>query len=103
MLRISLKDLHKNPRAQVLRLLSVAGDLYLIELEIEGQWHRVTDEAGAALQYRSQLAAKKPFKGLGITRALLRHESAYDEMVGLSAEGKNVMEVNIQIPDRDYS
>lgn len=103
MRRITLKELDRSRSAQGLRLLGFDGDLYLVELEIDGHWYRVTDEQGAALQYRSQLAAKKPFKGLGITRALLRHRSAYDEMVGLPEGGENLMEIGIQLPDYDYS
>ncbi len=101
---ISIQELQAS-RAEIslLRLLSVELGLYLVEVEVDDQTLRVTDDQGQALVFRSQLAAKQPFKKLSVKKAVLRHESAYDEMVGLPAGGENVMEVTIALPADDYS
>lgn len=100
---ISLKSLlKKKPAIDSLTLLSFDMDIYLVELDIGGQSVRVVDDDGKPMAWRSQLLAKKPFKGLGIKRSRLRHESTYDEMIGMPPKGGE-MEVSIQNPDDDPS
>jgi hypothetical protein len=53
--------------------------------------------------FRSQLAAKIPFKGFSVQRAVLEHQSYYDEMIGLQGEKVEPLLVDISLPDNDYS
>lgn len=104
MSRISLTELKSTkPQVDVLRLLSLEPAIYIVEVDIGGDTLRVVDDQGHALTYRCQLDAKKPFKGLGIEQTRLRHESPYDEMIGLPGKAETGMEVRIQNPDDDYT
>jgi len=102
---ITLRQLERlNPCIDVLRLRSYDHALYLVELVIDQATYLVQDNQGAALTFRSPLAAKKPFKGLNILRAELVQESAYDEMIGQPLRAQsNALKVNIALPDNDLS
>jgi hypothetical protein len=102
---MTLQHLHKiRPAIALLRLRSFDPDLYLVELVIADRTYVVKDEQGRTLSFRSMLAAKKPFKGLTITRAEMVQESAYDEMVGQPLrQDRNTLQVNISLPDDDLS
>lgn len=103
MRKVSLSSVQEyRNRIETLRLHSFERDLYLAEIEVDGEPLQVVGEDGSPASWRSQLAAKNAFKGLGITRARLRHQSSYDEMIGLG-EAAEAMEVDIQNPDADYS
>ncbi len=101
---VTIDDLHdRRPEIEVLCLRSLDPDLYLVEVLIGGERLRVTGSDGKSLTARSQLAAKRPFKGLTVMRAVVRHESSYDEMVGQPGRAGNAMEVTISRPDDDLS
>ena len=98
---ISLSALHeRDPTIDVLRIRSIDPELYIVEVEFDGQCLRVTDEDGEPLSFRGVPAAKQPFSSLTIREAFLVHESAYDEMVGqpTGGDGGNLMQVRIALP-----
>ncbi|MCB1647612.1 MAG: hypothetical protein KDI36_19275, partial [Pseudomonadales bacterium] len=77
--------------------------VYTTSVCLNGEMHRVVDDSGQSLIFRSQLAAKKPFRQLGITRTTLAHQSYYDEMVGSVPKAANLAVFPIASPDQDLS
>ena len=63
-------------------LLSHAPGIYLVQVKIGGCFFRVTGPDGMNLVFRSQMAAKKTLEGLKVLRAVLEHQSSYDQMIG---------------------
>ncbi|MDH2431460.1 DUF6482 family protein [Pokkaliibacter sp. MBI-7] len=91
------------PSPQALRLRSLENSLYLVEVQVGDEWHSVRDEQNQCLRFRSQIDAKKPFRGMGISRAYLCHHSAYDEMIGQpGGDLDNELMVPIADPDHDH-
>lgn len=104
-MKTTLDALQKNAiRIHELRLRSLECELYMVSV-IDDLGHElmVCDEHGSPLSFRSQLAAKKPFKGLGIDKTLLVHDSPYNEMIGVNNAKVDPMLVKIANPDQDYS
>lgn len=100
--RITLEELSGRGPIEVLRLLSFDPEIYLVEVELEEGRYLLAGAGNVVLSFRSQLAAKAPFKGMHIQRTVLRHQSSYDEMIGLAPEpGGNAMEMRIAAPDAD--
>jgi len=102
--KLKLSQLSEKEPIGLLRVLSFDPDLYLVEVEINGICYSVVDEDDRPLSYRSQLAAKRPFRNRVVKKAVLRHQSTFDEMIGQQQrEGSNQLEVSIQLPHLDYS
>ena len=97
--------LNRNEPIDVLRVLSFEAEVYSVEVDIGDRTLLVKADDGSSLMFRSQLAAKKPFKTFDVRRAVLRHQSAYDEMIGIEhgSAGNNRLEVTIALPRDDYS
>lgn len=95
---ISLSELLAlSPVIDLMRIRSCDPELYIVELEFDNMIYLVTDDGGDTLQYRGQIAAKKPFQSLRIKSAVLAHRSAYDEMVG-QPPSNNDMEIPTTVP-----
>ena len=103
--RITLEEVQSQKGSvDVLRIRSYEMEIYLVEVEMGGSPLLVTDRDGNPLKFRSQLAAKKPFRGLNITRTVLRHQSTYDEMIGHDFDKvDNALEVKLADPSKDLS
>jgi len=56
--------------------------IYLVQVKIRGSCYRVIGPDGMNLVFRSQMAAKKMLEGLNVMKAVLEHQSSYDEMIG---------------------
>lgn len=70
--------------------------LYLVSIVHEGEERYVTDEKGSFLKSFNKLSLQAKFKGLIVGEMMLRHQSPYDEMIGLSEDvTDNTMEVPI--------
>ena len=68
--------------------------LYQVSVLVDGIEHIVTDKKGKLLRSFNTLEIQAMFETLPVKETVLRHQSAYDEMVGLSYEGgTNAMEV----------
>lgn len=77
-------------------LLSHDPGIYLVQVNIRGSFFRVVDHDGMNLVFRSQMAAKKALEGLNVFRAVLEHQSSYDEMIGqVRREQPNRLQVPI--------
>ncbi|KDE39267.1 hypothetical protein ADINL_2396 [Nitrincola lacisaponensis] len=103
-MKITLKQLQQGHPVKQLILQSMECELYLVNIcdHTDQRWI-VCDEQGKPLSYRSQLDAKKPFKGLGIQQTLLEHQSPYNEMIGIEPAQVAALQVRIANPDQDYS
>ena len=104
-MKVSLQQLQNgNTLVDTLIVQSFECEHYLVNvLDISGNRLIVCDDSGKPLSFRSQLDAKKPFKGLGITTTQLEHQSPYNEMIGITPSPVAAMNVPIANPDQDYS
>lgn len=103
-MKVTVDQLAKDrPAIAELRLKSFECEHYLVEVELASGRALVCNADGRPQVYRSQLAAKVPFKGMGIKRAVLEHQSHYDEMIGLSTTSVEPLLVDISLPDNDLS
>lgn len=68
--------------------------LYQVSVEIDGQEHIVTDSQGKMLRAHSTLEMQTLFEELPVGKLVLRHQSAYDEMINQPVrQGSNMLEV----------
>ena len=103
-MKISLETLQtERPVIESLVLKSFECEIYLVDVKIDSKDFQVVDERGKPLMFRSQLAAKKAFKGLGISETLLSHSSPYNEMIGIDSGPVEPMLVRLNNPDEDLS
>lgn len=104
-MKISIKELQESGyQIKQLILQSIAPDHYLVSICVTDNIHIIVcNDQGQPLCFRSQLDAKKPFKGLGIKTTLLEHHSVYNEMIGLESPQTSALLVTIANPDQDYS
>ena len=101
-MKITLEQLSMGD-VQCLFLRSFENGIYLTEVELAVGRYTVCDGIGQPLKFRSQLEAKKPFKGLGIQHTHLVQQSPYNEMIGMPADRVEPLEVKLLNPDQDYS
>lgn len=105
-MKIALAEVKQQAgRIEQLVLRAFESSLYLVQVKL-AQGHEllnVCDERGDILRFNSQLQAKFPFKGLGITDTVLIHDSPYNEMIGLPAASTEPLRVKLANPDDDYS
>ncbi|MBT8147636.1 MAG: hypothetical protein KJN90_12335 [Gammaproteobacteria bacterium] len=70
--------------------------LYLVSVLLGDQEHYVTDSEGNFLKSFNKLELQARFSGLPVGVILLRHQSPYDEMIGLPEDSvDNTLEVRI--------
>lgn len=98
-----LSDLDNTMMIECLDVLSFEPEIYLAQVVIAGTRYRVYRSPGELLREFSQLALKKHFKGLEISKTKLIHRSSYDEMIGNAAPASGHLAVKIPHPDNDPS
>lgn len=91
---IVLSKLEKYFVVEKLIFHSVDLSLYQASAIIDQQEHFITDNKGALLRSRSLVELQKLLRNVSATQAVLRHTSAYDEMIGGSEKpATNALEV----------
>lgn len=71
--------------------------LYQASVEVDGERYSVMDNSGKRLVTHSLVEMQKRCRKLNATQQVLRHESAYDEMVGGPEKGStNALEVPLK-------
>ena len=91
---ITLSKLNEATQIDKAIIQSGDGSLYHLVVSIDGQEVLVVDEHGRGLCSRSKSALQKTLTGLPVSQTVLRHISAYDEMIGHPPrEGSNTLEV----------
>lgn len=104
MQRLTLDQLKRDkPAIKQLIVRSFECEIYLVELILKDGLYIFCDAAGRPQMFRSQLAAKLPFKGMGVRETILTQASPYNEMIGLDVGSIEPLSVHISNPDDDYS
>ncbi|GGO64784.1 DUF6482 family protein [Bowmanella pacifica] len=91
---IRLTELTKTTHIEKVVIQSLDLSLFQLYVAINRQEHLVVDESGRAIRASNILNLQKLFDGIKVSQMCLRHESAYDEMIGQPAKpGGNRLEV----------
>ena len=91
---ISLSKLQKYFSVEKLIYHSIDLSLYQVSAIVEGEEHYITDENGKFLRSVNLIELQKLLKNLPALKTVLRHTSAYDEMIGGPAKtSSNLLEV----------
>ena len=88
----------REPARVVIRSLEQA--LYQVTVEFEGKSHLLTENSGKVFRCHSLQRAREALQTLPVASLTLRHESAYDEMVGQPVrEQDNALEVPLSLEE----
>lgn len=79
---ITLSKLQKYFSVEKLIYHSIDLSLYQVSAVVEGEEHYITDEKGKFLRSVNLIELQKLLKNLPTIKSVLRHTSAYDEMIG---------------------
>ena len=91
---ISVSKLQKYLVVEKLIYHSIDLSLYQVSAIIDGEEHYVADERGKLLRSINLLDLQKQLKQVTAEKTVLRHTSAYDEMIGGPEKGEsNALEV----------
>jgi hypothetical protein len=75
---------------------SLDRSLYQVTVTVDGARHLLVDETGRTIRHRSLQSVREMLQGFPVAAITLRHESAYDEMVGQPGrEQSNALEVTV--------
>jgi hypothetical protein len=95
-MKVSIKDLRRRDDINKVIIESVDLSIYIARAVLDGREYLVSDVDGSVLKTRNLMAMKEQLEGLAIREIVLQQRSAYDEMVGHSAEPvDNAMEVSL--------
>ena len=103
-MKITLSELSRlaDPVAATIHSLDLA--LYQVTVEVEGSERLVAYDDGKPFRERSLQRTREMLAEMPVASVTLRHESAYDEMIGQDVrEDSNALEVNLKPldpPDR---
>ena len=91
---IALSKLEKYFVVDKLIFHSVDLSLYQASAIIDGQEHYITDEKGVLLRSINLVELQKHLREVSASKTVLRHTSAYDEMIGAAEKpATNALEV----------
>jgi hypothetical protein len=77
---------------------SIEASLYQLSLEIDGKEYYITNDKGEMLRAFNLIKLQQMTRGLKSKKMVLRHNSPYDEMIGLdevTQERSNTLEVTL--------
>jgi Family of unknown function (DUF6482) len=95
-MKVSIKDLRRRDGIAKVIIESVDLSIYIARAVIDDQEYLISDVDGSVLKTRNLMTMKEQLHGLPILEMVLLQRSAYDEMVGHSAEPvDNAMEVRL--------
>lgn len=95
---ITLAQLYHLGSVDKVIIHSIDMSLYQLSVELDGKEFYVTDNKGKLLRAFNTLQLQKQVRSIEVKKMLLRHTSAYDEMIGLAEPHKhnsNMLEVEI--------
>ncbi len=93
---ITLDELKQQPCIDKIVIHSIDGMLYQAYADIEGEEFLVVNEQGKPLRHNNKISLQEEFESLPCQKMTLRHQSAYDEMIGQpEREGSNQLEVSL--------
>lgn len=86
----------KRPAPVVIHSLEQA--LYQVTVELDGKTHLLVENSGKTFRCHNLQQAREALQTLPVASLTLRHQSAYDEMVGQAVrEGCNALEVPLSL------
>ena len=88
-MKISLKESLSLETIEKVVLNSCEQSLYLVSIIINGEERFVTNEKGDYLKSFNKLDLQKLFSSTRVKKMVLRHKSAYNEMIGLQEHSEN--------------
>ena len=91
-------ELEKIECIDVVRIHSLASNLYQLAVVIDGQEWFVEDRTGRPITSHNKIALQNLFEHKQVHKMVLCHHSAYDEMVGQPIGEGNVLEVPLGMP-----
>ncbi|MDF1763721.1 MAG: DUF6482 family protein [Oleibacter sp.] len=95
-MKISMKEVRALPSIEKVIIHSLDLSLYQASIMIDDQERIVCDSKGKLLKSTNKLEMQALFTSLPVKKMVLRHQSAYDEMVNQpTRQGSNLMEVPI--------
>ncbi|CUB03114.1 DUF6482 family protein [Marinomonas fungiae] len=95
---MTLSELAKISTIEKVCIHSLESNLYQLSIITEGEEHYITDQKGRFLTSHNKLDLQQIFDGKRVEKMVLRHQSAYDEMVGQPEGQTNVLEVPLGDP-----
>jgi hypothetical protein len=81
-MRITIEQLKKTYFIDKAIIHSADLSLYFLSVELDGQEYVVVDKTGRALRSHNKLDLQQVLQMVSVNQVVLRHSSAYDEMVG---------------------
>lgn len=95
-MHITLTELQHTAHVDKAIINSTERCLYYLTVEVSGREYQVVDKRGRLLSARNKLDLQQVAKTIAARHIVLRHESAYDEMVGqpVASQG-NRLEVSL--------
>lgn len=94
MMAVDISTLKKSTRIDKVIIHSLDCSLYQASIIIDGEEHYLTDKKGKMLRSFNLLSFQAMFQPFTVTEMVMRHQSAYDEMIGQSTRiESNAMEV----------
>ena len=95
-MKITLDECLSLKRIEKVVINSYEQSLYLVSVILNDEERFVTDERGNFLKSFNKLELQKLFSNSSVTKMVVRHKSAYNEMIGLpNQEEDNTLEVLI--------
>lgn len=92
----TMKALKSHEHIEKVIIHSLDQALYQVSVMLDGEEHYVTDNHGQLIRSHNMLSILVFFEDLPVKETILRHQSAYDEMIGLTpGYGNNQLEVPI--------
>ena len=99
---MGLKQVKKLEYIEKVILHSHDQSLYLVSVQVNGREQYVKDKNGNFLKAFNKLELQTQFSNQIVGEMLLRHQSPYDEMIGLS-EDKVDNTLEVRIGGEDYA
>ncbi len=99
-MKLTLKAFARFPAPAAVIIHSLDQALYQVTVIVDGATRLLVDENGRAIRHRNLQGVREMLQALPVTTITLRHESAYDEMIGQPArQQSNALEVNLSTLD----
>jgi hypothetical protein len=93
-MKITIRELQSLPAPVPAIVHSLEQALYQVTVVVDGEERLLIDNDGRVFRRRNLTAVREALQVLPITQLSLRHQSAYDEMIGQPMrEGVNTLEV----------
>lgn len=96
-MKLKLKEIRQKSGIDRFIIESVDLSLYIAFVQVDGVEHLIADNTGKPLKTTNLLSMQRQIKKFGQVESVLRHRSAYDEMVGRPSQGAadNAMEISL--------